>query len=156
DQVLVTQVELLTEAGGKSHEEAMKAGAEEGEILALLKKYPDQAAFGKAVKEKFPKQLPGPRGLSAIKTLQPPCLRYSVVYDPAPALRKVTCPALVLNGEKDLQVSAKQNLPAIRKALEAAGNKNFETDELPALNHLFQTAKTGSAKEYGEIEETIS
>jgi hypothetical protein len=49
-----------------------------------------------------------------------------------------------------------QNLPAIRKALEDGGNKHFEIDELPDLNHLFQTAKTGSPIEYAEIEETIS
>ena len=56
----------------------------------------------------------------------------------------------------DLQVPPKQNLPAIRKALEEAGNKHYEIDELPGLNHLFQTAKTGAPGEYAEIEETIS
>jgi hypothetical protein len=45
---------------------------------------------------------------------------------------------------------------AIRKALEDGGNKNFEADELPGLNHLFQTAKTGSVAEYATIDETIS
>jgi hypothetical protein len=29
-------------------------------------------------------------------------------------------------------------------------------DELPGLNHLRQTAKTGAVGEYGEIEETMS
>lgn len=156
DQVLVAQVELVTEASGKSHEEAVKAGAEEGEILALMKQNPDPAAFDKAVKEKFAHQLPGTRGLATINALKSPWLRYFVAYDPAVALSKVTCPVLALNGEKDVQVSPQQNLPAIRKALEAAGNKNFEVDELSGLNHLFQTAKTGAPKEYGEIEETIS
>jgi hypothetical protein len=28
--------------------------------------------------------------------------------------------------------------------------------ELPGLNHLFQTAKTGSSREYAQIEETIA
>jgi hypothetical protein len=55
-----------------------------------------------------------------------------------------------------LQVPPAQNLPPIRKALEAAGNKHFEVVELPGLNHLFQTAKTGSINEYSEIEETMS
>ena len=32
----------------------------------------------------------------------------------------------------------------------------MEVDELPGLNHLFQTAKTGAPGEYGEIEETIA
>jgi hypothetical protein len=42
-----------------------------------------------------------------------------------------------------VQVPPEQNLPVIRKALENAGNKNYEVDELPGLNHLFQTSKTG-------------
>ena len=77
-------------------------------------------------------------------------------YDPAVALSKLTCPVLAINGEKDLQVPPQQNLPPIRKALEAAGNKHFEVVELPGLNHLFQTAKTGSPNEYTQISETIS
>jgi len=35
-------------------------------------------------------------------------------------------------------------------------NKHFEIDELPGLNHLFQTAKTGAPAEYAQIEETKS
>jgi uncharacterized protein len=53
-------------------------------------------------------------------------------------------------------VSPKQNLPAIRAALEEGGNKNFEVVELPGLNHLFQTAVTGAPSEYAKIEETMS
>lgn len=156
DELLVTQAELTNEAAGMSHEKAMKVGAEAGEILAIFRQNPDPAAFKKAVKEKFATQLPDTPGLAMIKALEIPWLRYFVIYDPAPALRKVTCPVLALNGEKDLQVSPKQNLPAIRSALEAGGNKNFEIDELPGLNHLFQTAKTGSLREYSQIDETIA
>jgi hypothetical protein len=83
-------------------------------------------------------------------------MRYFLTYDPATALGKLTCPVLAINGSLDLQVPPALNLPAIRKALEAGGNKHDEVDELPGLNHLFQTAKTGSPAEYGEIEETIS
>ncbi|MGA3019698.1 MAG: prolyl oligopeptidase family serine peptidase, partial [Bryobacteraceae bacterium] len=82
--------------------------------------------------------------------------RYFLTYDPAPALRKLTCPVLAINGSKDTQVPPQQNLPAIRKALEEGGNKHFEAVELPGLNHLFQTAKTGAVAEYAQIEETIS
>jgi fermentation-respiration switch protein FrsA (DUF1100 family) len=63
---------------------------------------------------------------------------------------------LAMNGEKDLQVPAKQNLDAIRAALASAGNTRAEIVEMPGLNHLFQTAKTGSPAEYGIIEETIA
>ena len=91
-----------------------------------------------------------------IKLVSSPWFRDFLKYDPAPTLSKVSCPVLDINGEKDLQVPPEQNLPAIRKALTAGGNKNFEVVELPGLNHLFQTAKTGGVGEYSEIEETMS
>ena len=77
-------------------------------------------------------------------------------YDPALTLEKVTCPVLALNGEKDLQVTPKENLPAISEALKRGGNTNVTVKELPNLNHLFQNCETGSPAEYAKIEETFS
>ncbi|MFT4253758.1 MAG: alpha/beta fold hydrolase [Caulobacter sp.] len=77
-----------------------------------------------------------------------------LTLDPAVYLRRVRAPVLALNGEKDLQVSAAENLPAIRAAL--AGDRDVTVLALPGLNHLFQTAGTGSPLEYVEIEETIT
>ena len=50
----------------------------------------------------------------------------------------------------------KANLDAIAAALKAGGNKDFTVKELPHLNHLFQTCKTGAGSEYGAIEETLA
>ena len=82
--------------------------------------------------------------------------RFFLTYDPKTALRKVKCPVLALIGEKDLQVTPKENLSAIEEALKQGGNKNYTIKELPGLNHLFQTATTGLPSEYGKIEVTIS
>jgi fermentation-respiration switch protein FrsA (DUF1100 family) len=82
--------------------------------------------------------------------------RFFVTYDPKPTLMKVKCPVLAIVGEKDLQVAPKQNLHAIEEALKAGGNENYTVKELPSLNHLFQTAETGSLAEYAKIEETVS
>ena len=81
---------------------------------------------------------------------------FLVSFDPRPYLEKVKCPVLALNGEKDLQVPPKLNLPAIEAALSKGGNKNHKTIELEDLNHLFQKCETGAPAEYGQIEETIS
>ncbi|HMV08464.1 MAG TPA: alpha/beta hydrolase [Cyclobacteriaceae bacterium] len=88
------------------------------------------------------------------RTLNPWTL-YFIRHDPAPALTKVKCPVLALNGSNDLQVP-KENLMAIKNALTKGGNKNVTTKELAGLNHLFQESKTGSPTEYGTIEQTIS
>lgn len=85
-----------------------------------------------------------------------PWFRYFLRFDPRDVLKKVRCPVLALNGEKDLQVISKENLGSIRATLEAAGHQQFEIVEFPSLNHLFQTSKTGLPAEYGQIEETIA
>jgi len=85
-----------------------------------------------------------------------PWMSYFIKYNPAPALEKVKCPVLALNGEKDLQVPPKANLEAIRKALEKGGNKKGTIKELPSLNHLFQECETGAPSEYAKIEQTLS
>ena len=63
---------------------------------------------------------------------------------------------LALNGGKDLQVVAQQNLPAISDALKEGHTKVFETKELIGLNHLFQTCTKCTLAEYGQLEETIA
>ena len=83
-------------------------------------------------------------------------IQYFLRYDPAPALEKVRCPVLAINGSKDLQVPAEVNLPAIGEALKKGGNKAVTIKEYPNLNHLFQACTTGSPAEYSTIEQTIS
>lgn len=85
-----------------------------------------------------------------------PWFRYFLTFDPRDALRKVTVPVLAVNGELDLQVDPKQNLPEIERALREGGNKDITIKEFAKLNHLFQTASTGLPSEYGQIEETFS
>lgn len=82
--------------------------------------------------------------------------RYFLTYDPRPVLRTVRCPVLAINGEKDLQVPATENLTEIEKALKAGGNRKVKTVKLPGLNHLFQPCKTGTPSEYATIETTIA
>ena len=91
-----------------------------------------------------------------LKPLVSPWFRFFLFYDPKPALEKVKCPVLALNGEKDLQVPPGENLKAIEQSLKKGGNRDFQVRQLPGLNHLFQTAKTGTVQEYSQIEETIS
>ena len=85
-----------------------------------------------------------------------PWMYYFLKYDPTEAIVKTNCPALLLNGSKDLQVIASQNLPGYEKIISEHGKTNLTLRELPDLNHLFQHCETGSPNEYYEIEETIS
>ncbi len=156
DDIIVAQSVLIAEASGVSHEAAQKVGADERELLTLVKSESDSATLEKKLREKLAGKVPAAQMDMQIKAVTSAWFRYFLSYDPAPTLAKVHCPVLAINGEKDTQVPPKVNLPAIRKALEAGRNRNFELIEFPGLNHLFQTAKTGAPAEYGQIEETMS
>jgi uncharacterized protein len=82
--------------------------------------------------------------------------RQLLAYNPQPLLAQVKCPVLALNGSKDLQVAASVNVPAWEKGVRAGGNQDVTAQELPGLNHLFQTARTGLSDEYGQLEETFA
>jgi uncharacterized protein len=107
-------------------------------------------------KEKFGSNMPQAQLSGLATALLNPWMVSFLKLDPVTALENVKCPVLAINGDKDLQVPSKENLSAIRKALEAAGNKNVTIKEYPGLNHLFQEAKTGLPAEYMTIEQTIS
>jgi pimeloyl-ACP methyl ester carboxylesterase len=83
-----------------------------------------------------------------------PWFRYFLQYDPAQNLRMIKVPVLALNGSLDRQVPPRENLAAVKAALN--DNKDVTIVELPGLNHLFQTAKTGGVGEYDQIEETVA
>lgn len=92
--------------------------------------------------------------LTMMMTKTTPWYDFFVSYDPAEAIQKVKCPALILNGSKDSQVLAESNLNVIRNLLPK--NTKSKIKEYPGLNHLFQPCKTGAVDEYGTIEQTIS
>jgi len=85
-----------------------------------------------------------------------PGYRHLLADRPAATLPKVHCPVLALGGSNDAQVPAAANLAALKQGLQAGGNRDVTTQVLPSLNHLFQTAPTGSPHEYGTIEETFA
>ncbi len=91
-----------------------------------------------------------------VNQISNPWMEYFIKLDPSIALSKVTCAVLAINGGKDMQVPAKENLSAIENALKKGANKSFTIKEFPDLNHLFQECTTGLPKEYGAIEQTIS
>jgi hypothetical protein len=157
DQIIVEQGRLIAMADGESKEKADEDAEKERETLAAVETEKSPAALKRLLGVKLAAEgAPDAQIDAQVKTLTSPWIRFFLTYDPAVSLRKLTIPVLALNGSLDLQVPPAQNLPPIRKALAEAGNQHAEVDELPGLNHLFQSAKTGSPAEYGQIEETIS
>ncbi len=85
-----------------------------------------------------------------------PWFRFFLEYDPLPVLQTLKTPALVLYGQKDVQVSPKFNEAPMKQALKSSSNSDYEVQTLPDLNHLFQHAYSGAPAEYEAIEETFS
>jgi len=83
-----------------------------------------------------------------------PWFRYFFQYDPTPNLRVIRVPVLAMNGSLDQQVIPTDNLAAIKAALK--DDRDVTIVELPGLNHLFQTAKTGGPGEYADIQQTVA
>ncbi len=91
-----------------------------------------------------------------LKPMMTTWFRYFLSIDPAVYLSKLSCKVLALNGDKDIQVLAPSNLKGIKTALQKSKSTQYDIISLPGLNHLFQSCKTCTAAEYGELEETIS
>jgi pimeloyl-ACP methyl ester carboxylesterase len=163
EEILYLQGALILKAGGASAEQLAKQRATQEGMFKILKEEKDPATAEKRLHEELSRNLTeeakkkSEQAIAAqIKRANTPWFRYFLTLDPRPALRKVKCPVLALNGENDLQVPATENLREIEAALKAGGNKDVTIVSLPKLNHLFQTSETGSMSEYAKIEETIA
>ncbi|GGD71638.1 alpha/beta hydrolase [Emticicia aquatilis] len=168
DKLLLMQQELISRANGESEKEielSKKINEKAFELIVKsnndeqLKK--DLATYMSQVLKENPEIKP--KNISdedfvaeQVKSIVGPWMQYFLKYDPASSLTKVKCPILALNGEKDLQVPAKENLTAIERIAKNAGNKDVTTKIYAGLNHLFQECKTGSPAEYPTIQQTFS
>lgn len=169
DQLLLLQQELIGKAAGMPNEilqnahnvnkgafELVKKSTNTPQLKTDLTNYLKQALAADPNAAKIAGMSEDNYIKLQVGQITSPWMQYFIKYDPAPALEKVQCPILALNGEKDLQVPPKENLEAIKNALAKGGNKKVSTKVLPNLNHLFQECETGSPNEYATIEQTFS
>jgi pimeloyl-ACP methyl ester carboxylesterase len=169
EEILYRQGELMLKAEKADEKTIARQREMQEKMFAVVKAAKDEKAIREGLDELLKaeeakltdeekKEAEKTKGLMAAQSrlLMTPWFRFFLTYDPAPTLKKVKCPVLALNGERDLQVPPKADLEAIEKALKDGGNKDVTTKELPKLNHLFQTCETGSLSEYAKIDETFA
>jgi dipeptidyl aminopeptidase/acylaminoacyl peptidase len=79
-----------------------------------------------------------------------PWMKFFLEYDPAPTMRRVKTPVLILTGSRDQQA-----VPAEVALMEAAfkdgGNKDVTARVLPDLNHLFVQDTDGFPPNYSKL-----
>jgi pimeloyl-ACP methyl ester carboxylesterase len=155
DTIVVTQGTLTSRAMESDDKAIARQESIQRKLFALIKDGADEPKLQSAM----------PEDLSAAEKaavhaqmplLTSPWFKYFLNYDPRPTLGRVRCPVLALNGGKDLQVSAKENLSEIERAVKAGGNVDVTVKELPGLNHLFQQAQTGLPGEYEKLDTTFT
>ncbi len=159
-QIVQSQNKLLGKSQGASDEDIAKG-------LVLNKKIIDAAMSAKSTEEaskniralftdevKESMNLNDANITSILTQFTSPWIRYFLTYDPAEHLPNINIPILALNGQLDLQVPSQENLDGLRAML--ADHPDATITELPNLNHMFQTAKTGAMGEYNDIEETFA
>lgn len=161
EDVLLLQSELILRAAGVNDGEVARTLAFNKQTYTFVRQEKDPVVLEAKLNDLVQSTstgaaLPPAAIQSQVRLLVSPWFRFFLDYDPVPTLQKTLCPLLALNGEKDLQIPPKENLAKIQKALRDGGNSDFQTTELPGLNHLFQHGPTGSPTEYGGILETMA
>jgi len=168
DQLLMRQGELVMRAMGTPEEEITRTLAFNRKVYDLILSTTDEteiraqldllveAAMADSLTNFAPGYTMEEIQESMASQLISPWMINFIRLDPRVFLREIKTPVLALNGSRDLQVPALENLGGITSALLEAGNDSFKVIEYYGLNHLFQFSQTGSPSEYGSIEETFN
>ena len=160
DQLLISQRRLIGLSQGMTSEQLDRAEPVVRDLFRAVRDAPDSTTATDRVRALLTDDALARLGVTSAQRdlvasqLSGPWIRYFLRYDPASVLSRIRVPVLALNGSLDRQVPAAENLAAIRAAL--AKNPSVTVRELPGLNHLFQTARTGALGEYADIAETFA
>ena len=159
DELLLEQNESAGKLAGMSDKDLAEAKIGNQKVYNFIKNYKGntyETDLKNFMTENFKGKMTDAEINQTVNQTKKNWFRYFIKFNPDHYLSKIKIPVLALNGSKDFQVPAKDNLAAIKKSLTKAGNKNFEIAEMEGLNHLFQECKTGAFSEYADIEQTIS
>ena len=79
-----------------------------------------------------------------------PWMKFFLTYDPAPTMRRVKTPVLILTGSRDQQAVPDQ-VALQEAAFKEGGNKDVTARVLPDLNHLFVQDTDGFPGNYAKL-----
>ena len=133
--------------------DAIVANADEATLTLAMRALVD-AQLDCVAKPKPPEatiELTVKQGLVQVSS---PWMRTFIALDPAPAIRHIGVPMLILFGERDVQVSPARNLPPYQEGILDCPLKPTIVI-VPKANHLFQPARTGMPDEYATIKVEI-
>jgi pimeloyl-ACP methyl ester carboxylesterase len=165
--LLLRQAERQGEAAGMSKEAVAEAIQQQRRIfdLVLTKEWDRLRGTVEEITLSRLKALPKERtaalgdlnavasgkAAGSVRTFQHPRYQFLLRHDFGEDWIKVSVPVLALFGELDVQCDAAQNEVALKQALARGGNDDLTVVVVPAANHFFVRARTGSMSEYATL-----
>ena len=154
--VILKQQRMIASAAGVTKEELDKYEMTSSKLFELVEENKENPELYNLVYQFMQRESQGeekPAIEAQARSLVNPWMLEFLFYNPVPALKNCTIPALAINGEMDLQVDP-ENLEIIKNSY---GDKNkISILREPGLNHLLQPSDSGSPAEYAKIDTTIS
>jgi alpha-beta hydrolase superfamily lysophospholipase len=77
-------------------------------------------------------------------------MKFFLTYDPAPTMRRVKTPVLILTGSRDQQ-AVPEEVALQEAAFKQGGNTDVTARVLPDLNHLFVQDTDGFPGNYAKL-----
>ena len=170
--LLLRQAKQQAEAAGMSKEEVEEVLQEQRRIfdLVLAQKWEELRATVEEATVSRLKALPkertaalgdlnavaGMKAAGSVRTFQHPRYQFLLRHDFGADWGNVSVPVLALFGELDVQCNAAQNEAALKQALSRGGNGDVTVVVIPAANHLFTKARTGSMSEYATLPKELA
>jgi pimeloyl-ACP methyl ester carboxylesterase len=158
-QVALTQLRLVGPLRGVPERSIAAAQPILAKILdgiALARSDQEAAALVETMRTPLMTSLEIPEGYRtlAIQQFASPWMHYLLQIDPLNYFSGIRVPVLALIGSRDLIVVATDNLAALKSSPRAS--RDVTALELPGLNHMFQTATSGTLADYAETAETFA
>jgi len=156
DQVTRWQVETMARMREMSDDEVAETLAQQDQYIAFVKG--SSGEWSDYSVENLRQAMPWLNEQTAEQLLATPLsltwLREHYLDTPTETIRRVTCPVLIINGEKDLQVPAEQ-AESLRMVLEEAGNGDVTALVLPDLNHLLRNHPEDPSLSYRHLDDPV-
>lgn len=156
----ITQMQAyMAQESGASSEQQAKIRTLCRQIFRTVKATPDDAVANERISALIDetvaaKGVTGEQAKAMGQLMTVEFVRTELNDDPIRYLKKVHVPVLALVGSLDRIVPAAPYVAAMRPVLSTIPGSKVQL--LPGLNHLMQTAQTGSPREFSVIKESIS
>ena len=137
DWIIRGQIEQVNREAEKSEDQVQRALAQEDQFLDFVRN--SNGDWSDYTFEQLVEAMPWLTDVKFIelKMLSLSWLRQHFHHDPIETIKNVTCPVLIIQGEKDYQVPPGE-ADLLSAALAGAGNTDVTIDKIPDLNHLMR------------------